>query len=124
MSRLAPVKPVVLVVEDQPVLRMSAVDLVECLGFEAVEACDADDAVRILESRLDIRVVFADLDMPGGFDGMKLAAAIRRRWPPVEIIMTSVKRRPRSEDMPTRGVFFPKPYRPAEVAEAMQRMAR
>ena len=119
---IPPARPVVLVVEDEPILRMMAVDVVEDAGFEAVEATDADDAVRILERRLDIRVVFTDIDMPGGIDGMRLAATIRDRWPPIEIIITSGKRRPLPEDMPARGVFFPKPYKRHEVAQAMRRM--
>lgn len=120
---MPPGAPVVLVVEDEPILRMMAVDVVEEAGFEAVEAAGADEAVAILESRPDIRIVFTDIDMPGGADGMKLAAAIRDRWPPIEIIITSGKRKPRPEDMPARGVFFPKPYKRQEVAAMMRRMA-
>lgn len=82
-------KPIVLVVEDSAILRLMAVDIVEQAGFDAIEAGDADEAVRILESRNDIRIVFTDIDMPGSMDGMKLAACIRDRWPPVEIILTS-----------------------------------
>jgi CheY-like chemotaxis protein len=116
-------KPVVLVVEDEPLLRMMAVDLVEDAGFDAVEAASADEAVHILESRLDIRVVFTDIDMPGGQDGLKLALAIRDRWPPIEIIITSGKRMPLASDMPERGVFFAKPYKRDEVMTTMRRMA-
>lgn len=116
-------RAVVLVVEDEPILRMMAVDLVEDAGFEAVEAMGADDAVRILETRLDIRIVFTDVDMPGGMDGMKLAAAIRDRWPPIEIIITSGKRHIGKDELPERSVFFPKPYRREQVTAAMLRMA-
>ncbi|WP_328805809.1 response regulator [Sabulicella rubraurantiaca] len=115
-------RPVVLVVEDEPILRMMAVDLVEDAGFEVVEAVDADDALLILEKRLDIRIVFTDVDMPRGIDGMKLAALIRDRWPPIEIIITSGKLMPRPEDMPARGVFFSKPYKPNEVVAELRRM--
>ena len=82
-------KQVVLVVEDEPLLRMAAVDLVEQAGFEVVEATDATNAVSILETRPDIRIVFTDIDMPRGMDGMKLAALVRDRWPPIEIIIVS-----------------------------------
>ena len=67
-----------LVVEDEPILRMTAVDMVEDAGFEALEAADATEAVQILETRLDIRIVFTDINMPRGIDGMKLAALIRK----------------------------------------------
>ena len=114
---------VVLVVEDEPILRMMAVDVVEDAGFEVVEAVDADHAVLLLEERPDIRIVFTDIDMPHGIDGMKLASMIRDRWPPIEIIITSGKMKPRPEDMPARGVFFSKPYKPAEIAAELRRMA-
>lgn len=113
----------VLVVEDEPLQRMMAVDLVERAGFEAVEAAASEEAVRILESRADIRIVFTDIDMPGAMDGMKLAAAIRDRWPPIEIIIVSGKRPLKPQDLPARGAFFAKPYKRHEVAEAMRRMA-
>ena len=120
---MPPARQVVLVVEDEPLQRFDAVDLVEAAGFEAVEAASADDAILILESRPDIRIVFTDIDMPNGMDGLKLAVAIRDRWPPVEIIIVSGRRRPQPEDMPERGVFFPKPYKRHEIANAMLRMA-
>ncbi|MGC1346111.1 MAG: response regulator, partial [Methyloceanibacter sp.] len=59
-------------------------DLVEAAGYRAIEASNADEAIAILESRKDIRIVFTDIDMPGSMDGLKLARAIRDRWPPIE----------------------------------------
>jgi CheY-like chemotaxis protein len=114
---------VVLVVEDEPILRLMAVTVVENAGFEPIEASNADEAVRILESRNDIRIVFTDIDMPGSMDGMKLAACIRDRWPPVEIILTSGHVAPEDVKVPERGLFFPKPYDPQVVSRAMRRMA-
>jgi CheY-like chemotaxis protein len=118
-----PPKRVVLVVEDEPLLRMMAVDMVEDAGFEAVEAADATQAVEILERRLDIRVVFTDIDMPRGMDGMKLAACIRDRWPPIDIILTSGHVGSRDLKLPARAVFFSKPYRTDEVVAMMHKMA-
>lgn len=120
---LPPARPVVLVVEDEPLQRMDAVDLVEGLGFEVVEAASAADAVLILTNRPDIRVVFTDIDMPNGYDGMKLAATIRERWPPIEIIIISGRRTPQAKDMPERGVFFTKPYKRREVEATLRRLA-
>lgn len=116
-----PASPIILVVEDEPLQRMMAVDLVETAGYEAIEAADAADAVRILERRPDIRLVFTDIDMPGGMDGLKLAAMIRDRWPPIELIVISGKRKLQSSDLPARGVFFSKPYKRDELTEAIQR---
>ncbi|MFC3692520.1 response regulator [Chenggangzhangella methanolivorans] len=116
-------RQVVLVVEDEPLLRMMAVDLVEDAGFEAVEAADATEAVRILEARTDIRIMFTDIDMPRGIDGLMLAALVRRRWPPIEIIVTSGFRTFNDIDLPVRSEFFSKPYDRAKVTAAMKRMA-
>jgi DNA-binding NtrC family response regulator len=113
---------VVLVVEDEVVLRLMVVAAVERAGFEAIEASNADEAVRILESRNDIRIVFTDLDMPGSMDGLKLAACVRDRWPPVEIILTSGHIAPQNVTPPERDMFFSKPNDPDEVSQAMRRM--
>lgn len=117
------VKPVVLVVEDEPILRMMALDLVDDAGLEAVEAASAVEAARILENRPDIRLVFTDIDMPDRDDVLKLAAAIPERWPRVRLIITSGKREPGIDALPERGVFFAKPYRRSEVVTAIRSLA-
>jgi CheY-like chemotaxis protein len=116
-------QPIVLVVEDEPILRMMAVDMVEEAGFEALEAADATEAVQILETRLDIRIVFTDIQMPRGIDGMKLAALIRNRWPPIQIIVTSGHVNAPDLDLPAGSVFFPKPYDEKNVVAAMKKFA-
>ncbi|HEY6732588.1 MAG TPA: response regulator [Roseiarcus sp.] len=115
---------VVLVVEDEPLLLIDAVDLVTEAGFEAIGVKSADEAIRILESRDDIRIVFTDVNMPGSMDGIRLAHAVRHRWPPIEIIVTSGLTLANVQELlPERGVFFPKPYTPAQVASALHRLA-
>jgi CheY-like chemotaxis protein len=114
---------VVLVVEDEALLRTMAVHIVEDAGFEPLEATSADEAVRILEARSDIRIVFTDIDMPGSMDGMRLAAAVRGRWPPIEIIVTSGHYNIGINQLPARGVFFRKPYNDREIIATLQRMA-
>jgi CheY-like chemotaxis protein len=117
-------RPVVLVVEDEPLMLMDALDLVTGAGFEAIGAKNADEAILILENRNDIRVVFTDVNMPGSMDGIKLAHAVRNRWPPIEIIVTSgLKLEDVQQPLPERGIFFPKPYTPAQVASALHRLA-
>ncbi|WP_313540337.1 response regulator [Sphingomonas sp.] len=115
--------PIVLVVEDEPLLRLFAAQVVEDAGYEALEAASAAEAIAILESRPDIRIVFTDIDMPGGLDGIKLAACIRDRWPPIKIIITSGKPLPPSTVMPAEAVFFPKPYRQDRVIASLHRLA-
>ena len=82
-------RPVVLIVEDEFLLRMDAADMIAAAGFEVIEAANADEAIEILEARPDITVVFTDIQMPGSMDGLKLARAVRGRWPPIKIIATS-----------------------------------
>ena len=116
-------KVIVLIVEDEPLLRMAAIDIVEDAGFEAMEAADADQAILILEARTDIHIVFTDVDMPGSIDGLKLAEAVRGRWPPIHIIVTSGHRKVDMRDLPDGSVFFPKPYREAALVTELNRMA-
>ncbi|HEV7257752.1 MAG TPA: response regulator [Bosea sp. (in: a-proteobacteria)] len=115
-----PARQIVLVVEDEPILMMDAVDLIEQAGFEAVEATNADEAIKILLSRPDIHILFTDIDMPGSMDGVKLAQIARDRWPPIEIIIVSGHRTVHEDDMPDRGLFFAKPYSPRAVKAALQ----
>lgn len=102
---------------------MHAADLVEGAGYRAIEASNADEAIAILEARKDIRIVFTDIDMPGSMDGLKLARAIRDRWPPIELILTSGHFDVPEGDIPERGLFFSKPYRDEEVVSALRRFA-
>jgi DNA-binding NtrC family response regulator len=115
-------KTVVLVVEDSPLIRMGAVDLVIAAGFEAVEAGDADEAIGILEARPDIHIVFTDVGMAGAMDGIKLSHYIRNRWPPVKLIVTSGKFPVDESHLPMGAMFFPKPYDESAIVEAMIRM--
>jgi len=116
-------REVVLVVEDDPILRLNAVDIVEEAGFIALEATNADDAISLLEARDDIRIVFTDIEMPGSMDGLKLALAVRDRWPPVKLIVTSGKFAIKDGDLPEGGLYFPKPYLPAAIAQALHSLA-
>ena len=113
---------VVLVVEDEVIQRWLATEIVEGAGLIAVEATNAEEAIEILEQRADIRIVFTDVDMPGSMDGVRLAQAVRERWPPIGLIVTSGTRVP-VEDIPCGTIFFAKPYRPDAVREAMRRLA-
>jgi two-component system, response regulator PdtaR len=113
-------KAVVLIVEDEALIRMSAVHIVEDAGFAVVEACNADEAIGILESRDDIRAVFTDINMSGSMDGWKLAHAIRGRWPPLHLIVTSGLSVPNRDQMPLRGRFIAKPYTAAQLTAALR----
>ena len=115
-------RPVVLIVEDEFLLRMHAVDMIQAAGFEVVEAADADQAIDILETRPDITVVFTDIQMPGSMDGLKLAQAIRGRWPPIKIVATSGRVNVAEADLPEGGRFLPKPYSPQQIAGVLREL--
>jgi CheY-like chemotaxis protein len=110
-------RAVILIVEDELLIRLNAVEMVEEAGFEVIEAASADEAIAILEGRLDIAVVFTDIQMPGSMDGLKLAAAVRDRWPPIMIVATSGRVKLDPGDLPEGGRFLPKPYSPAEITK-------
>src|SRR6516162_6315460 len=112
--------PVALIVEDEVIVRLHIADIVEGAGFSAVEAFNADDAIALLTSRSDIQVVITDVNMPGPMDGLKLAHAVRDRWPPVEIIVVSGKSRPNDDDLPARGMFFSKPVDEGRLKQALR----
>lgn len=114
--------PVVLVVEDEMVLRMRAVDIVEDAGFVPVEAVSADEAMRILEARDDISLLFTDIQMPGSMDGLKLAHAAHTRWPHIKIILVSGQIAVTDDDKPDDSEFFPKPLEVQQMVHELQRM--
>lgn len=81
----------ILIVEDEFLISLAITQELELHGCEVVAAFNADEAITILETRSDIEVVLTDVDMPGSMDGLRLAAAIRHRWPPIQVIVTSGK---------------------------------
>ena len=115
-------RPVVLIVEDELLLRMNALDVIEAAGFEVVEAANADEAIEILEARRDIGVVFTDIQMPGSMDGLKLVRAVRGRWPPIKIVATSGHIGVAQTDLPEGGRFLPKPYSPGQVTDVLREL--
>jgi CheY-like chemotaxis protein len=115
-------RPVVLVVEDDLLIRMNAAEMIADGGFDVVEAASADEAIMILECRLDITLVFTDVQMPGSMDGLKLAAAIRRRWPPIKIVATSGYVNVQQDDLPKGGRFLQKPYSPDQIVRTLREL--
>jgi CheY-like chemotaxis protein len=114
-------RPVILIVEDELLIRMHAVEMIE-EAFEVVEAGNADEAIAILEARPDIVVVFTDIQMPGSMDGLKLAAAVRDRWPPIKIVATSGHMKVSTDDLPQGGRFLRKPYSHAEIMKTLSEL--
>ena len=122
MGQSASRRPVVLLVEDEQLLRMDAVEMISSAGFDVVEAANADDAIEILEVRRDIVVVFTDIQMPGSMDGLKLARAVRGRWPPIKIVATSGLVDVGEKDLPEGGRFLAKPYQSKELTDVLREL--
>jgi CheY-like chemotaxis protein len=102
---------VVLLVEDEPLVRMTAADELEEAGFQVLEAANADVAIAVLETRSEeVQVLFTDVDMPGSMDGLELAEQVHRRWPHVLLLISSGYARPHPDEIPDHGRFMPKPY--------------
>lgn len=106
---------VVLIVEDDAILRLDAADMVTEAGHVAIEASNADDAIALLETRPDITTVFTDIEMPGTMDGILLAHAVRNRWPPVTVVVASGRIKPGPGELPDNVAFLAKPYSPQAV---------
>lgn len=112
----------VLVVEDEALIRVAIADELRQAGYTVLEAGDADEAIVLLEANDSIRLVFTDIDMPGSMDGLRLAAMVRDRWPPVRIIVTSGKQAPVGDSIPSDSRFLPKPYTLTGVIDAVRGM--
>jgi two-component system, response regulator PdtaR len=103
-------KPVILVVEDEPLVRFVAADVLEEEGFAVAEATNAENALRVLENRRDVNLVFTDIQLPGDLDGMGLVRRVHERWPKIQLVITSGRKRPTPAEMPNDGRFIAKPY--------------
>ena len=104
-------QPLILVVEDDELLRLRAADLLEAHGFAVIKAENDDEALKVLEQRKDVRLLFTDIQMPGALDGMDLARQVHARWPHVLLVITSGQKVPTCAEIPDDGRFVAKPYR-------------
>jgi CheY-like chemotaxis protein len=112
----------VLIVDDEPLIRMDAASVLEEAGFDVIEAGDADEAIHILNTTPGIWAIFTDVDMPGSMDGIRLAHAVRDRWPPVHVFVMSGHRIVEASDLPAGGRFFSKPYDSVAVVAAFREL--
>lgn len=113
--------PVVLVVEDQGLLRMTAVSIMEDAGFEAMEAKNAQEALILLRRYPDILVVFTDIDLNAEKDGIWLAEQINKEWPKIDVIVTSAYPRPRSYNPDNVIAYYEKPYTEKDLINQIQK---
>jgi DNA-binding response OmpR family regulator len=109
--------PVILVVEDEVLIRNVVAAYLRDCGFDAIEANGADEAIRVLQADVRVDIVFSDVNMPGSMDGFGLAQWVRRERPGLQIMLTSGAARTAKEagDLRAQGPFLAKPYDPAEL---------
>lgn len=113
-------KPLVLIVEDETLVRLVAASMLQDAGFDTLEADSADHALRVLERRPDVRVLFSDVQLPGSMDGLHLAAAVHDRWPLIKLLLTSGGVDVRTDEIPDDGRFLSKPYNASQVVGAVR----
>lgn len=119
-SRL--IRPLVLLVEDDPLLRWASAEALAQAGFDVIEAPDAHAALAVLQNRDDVSVLFTDIEMPGLMDGLELARRARELWPALRILVTSGRGAPPPRTLPARGRFVGKPYAQEEIVRDIDRL--
>lgn len=119
-TKRTPEASVILVVEDEDLIRMNAAEMLEDAGYAVVEARHADEAWFILHERSDIGVLFTDVDMPGSMCGVTLAERVYENWPDIRLVLTSGRHRFADREVPDHGLFVPKPYAASQVIDAIQ----
>jgi CheY-like chemotaxis protein len=111
---------VILLVEDDGLINLMASDDLKRAGYDVVSVYSADEAITVLESRNDIWLIFTDIDLPGSMDGLRLAAVVRDRWPPIHIIITTGHIRTPNASLPKGSAFLAKPYPAGELLHTIQ----
>jgi CheY-like chemotaxis protein len=113
----------VLLVEDEPLVRMMGADVLADAGFEVLEAMNADEALGILEAEPDVQILVTDIDMPGSMDGLTLARVAHDRWPQMPVLVISGKVRPSAAELPPGGAFLAKPFPSAKLVGEVRRLS-
>ena len=111
-----------LIVESEALVRMELADRLADMGYTPLTAADADAAIELMEAHPEIALLMTDITMAGSMDGVRLAHHVRRRWPPVKIIVASGLAGIRGSDLPLNAEFLAKPYWPAALADALARL--
>ncbi len=112
----------ILVVEDEPLIRLGLASTIEDAGYEVIEAANADQAIAALERAADVRLVLTDVDMPGSMDGIRLAQYVSKRWPPIRLVVISGKVGVTPGQLPEGARFISKPYQEPALLRMVETM--
>ena len=118
-----PARRSILVVDDEPLIRINLADFFEDEGFEVFEANSADAAILVLEEHPFIRIVLTDVQMPGSMDGVKLAHFVRQRFPPTLLVVASGATKVPAAQLPSHTMFVAKPFDPRFVLDEIDRLS-
>src|SRR5688572_12415893 len=113
----------VLVVEDEPIIRLGMVSSIEDAGYSVIEAANADEAISRLAQDSEVGVVVTDVDMPGSMDGIRLAHYVRRRWPPIRLLVISGKVGVSPGELPAGARFMSKPFQEPQLILTIETLA-
>lgn len=122
MDEITPKPAVALVAEDEFLLRMEAADTLSDAGFTVLEVATADAALRFLEEKDGVDLLFTDVNMPGDLNGFDLAREVAARWPEITIIVCSGAMKPEPGDLPPGARFLDKPYSPSLVQRVVREL--
>lgn len=109
-----------LLVEDEPLVRLVSSDMLAEAGFRTLEACSADEAMEMLEAKPETVALVTDVRMPGSLDGFGLAQLVASRWPDMGIVVVCGHTHPGEGDLPKDAMFLPKPYQPSALVDAVR----
>ncbi len=111
----APEKRVILLVDDEPIIRAWGTGVLEEAGYVVIEARDAQEAMDTLQGGVEVHLVFTDVQMPGALDGLQLAHLVQERWPAIRLLICSGRVALDRQALPAAGRFLKKPYEAEEM---------
>jgi CheY-like chemotaxis protein len=114
-------RPLILVVEDEALVRMTLVDVLEDAGFKVIEAVHADEALRVLKAVSDIQALVTDVEMPrGSINGFELARRVRMERQEIGVLIASGRAAPKVGDLPDGALFIGKPVHPETLVRLLK----
>jgi CheY-like chemotaxis protein len=115
--------PYALVVDDDVLIRLDAVDILADAGFRTHEAGNVSEAITVLEARAgDIQLLFSDVQMPGDRNGFDLARECNEKWPHISILLASGQAQPRDGELPKGATFIGKPFSAQVIHDRLQEL--
>ena len=100
----------VILAEDEALLRLDAADMLDAAGYSILEAATADQAAELLRTRAEVQVLVTDVSMPGKLDGFGLARLARAVHPFIGIVIVSGRDAPDADELPAGAAFLMKPF--------------